>query len=82
MKNRTVLGIICIALAILTVFVVSPVVNRFTDGETTVIRLAEDVKRGTKITKEDIEDVKVKELIDEKHRKNLFKERPIPKFEY
>ena len=60
MKNRTVLGIICIALAILTVFVVSPVVNRFTDGETTVIRLAEDVKRGTKITKEDIEDVKVK----------------------
>ena len=28
------------------------------------------------------EDVKVKELIDEKHRKNLFKERPIPKFEY
>ena len=28
------------------------------------------------------EDVKVKELIDGKHRKNLFKERPIPKFEY
>lgn len=60
MKNRTVLGIICIILAIATVFLVSPIVNRMTNGETTVIRLAEDVKQGTKITAKQIEAVEVK----------------------
>lgn len=60
MKNRTVLGIICIILAVATVFLVSPIVNRMTNGETAVIRLAEDVKQGTKITAKQIEVVKVK----------------------
>ena len=60
MKNRTVLGLICMVLAIITVFAVSPIVNRLTSGETTVLRLAEDVKQGTKITAKQIEAVKVK----------------------
>lgn len=60
MKNRTVLGLICMVLAIITVFAVSPIVNRLTSGETTVLRLAEDVKQGTKITAKQIETVKVK----------------------
>lgn len=60
MKNRTVLGIICIILAVATVFLVSPLVNRMTSGETTVLRLAEDVKQGSKITEKQIEQVKVK----------------------
>ena len=60
MKNRTVLGIICIILAVATVFLVSPIVNRMTNGETTVVRLAEDVKQGTEITAKQIEAVKVK----------------------
>ena len=60
MKNRTVLGLICIILAVATVFLVSPIVNRMTNGETTVLRLAEDVKQGTKITTKQIEEVKVK----------------------
>ena len=60
MKNRTVLGLICIILAVATVFLVSPIVNRMTNGETTVLRLAEDVKQGTKITAKQIEAVKVK----------------------
>lgn len=60
MKNRTVLGLICMVLAIITVFAVSPIVNRLTNGETTVLRLAEDVKQGTKITAKQIEAVKVK----------------------
>ena len=55
MKNRTVLGLICMVLAIITVFAVSPLVNRLTSGETTVLRLAEDVKQGTKITAKQIE---------------------------
>lgn len=60
MKNRTVLGIICMVLAVATVFLVSPIVNRLTSGEITVIRVSEDIKQGAKITKEDIETVKVK----------------------
>lgn len=60
MKNRTVLGLICIILAVATVFLVSPIVNRMTNGETTVLRLAEDVKQGTKITGKQIEAVEVK----------------------
>ena len=54
MKNRTVLGLICIILAVATVFLVSPIVNRMTNGETTVLRLTEDVKQGTKITAKQI----------------------------
>ena len=60
MKNRTVLGIICMILAVATVFLVSPIVNRMTNGETTVLRLSEDVKQGTKITAKQIEAVDVK----------------------
>lgn len=60
MKNRTVLGLICIILAVATVFLVSPIVNRMTNGETTVLRLTEDVKQGTKITAKQIEAVDVK----------------------
>ena len=60
MKNRTVLGLICIILAVATVFLVSPVVNRMTNGETTVLRLSEDVKQGAKITAKQIEAVNVK----------------------
>ena len=60
MKNRTVLGLICIILAVATVFLVSPIVNRMTNGETTALRLSQDVKQGSKITAKQIEAVKVK----------------------
>jgi len=60
LKNRTVLGLICIILAVITVFVVSPIVNRMSNGETAVLRLAQDVKQGTKITAKQIESVNVK----------------------
>ena len=60
MKNRTVLGLICIVLAIITVFAVSPLVNRLTNGEKTMLRVSEDIKQGTKITAKQIEAVKVK----------------------
>ena len=60
MKNRTLLGLICIILAVAIVFLVSPIVNRMTNGEITVVRLAEDVKQGAKITDKQIEAVKVK----------------------
>mgnify|MGYP003290663146 CR=1 FL=1 len=60
MKNRTVIGIICIVIAVATTFLVSPVVNRLTNGETSAVRLSENVKRGSKIGEGQIEEVKVK----------------------
>lgn len=60
MKNRTVLGIICILLSLAITFGFSPLINRLTDGEVTVIRLVRDVKQGDEITAEDLETVRVK----------------------
>ena len=60
MKNRTVLGIVCILLSLAITFGFSPLINRLTDGEVTVIRLVRDVKQGAEITAEDLETVRVK----------------------
>ena len=60
MKNRTVLGIVCILLSLAITFGLSPLINRLTDGEVTVIRLVRDVKQGNEITEEDLETVRVK----------------------
>ncbi|MBR2885245.1 MAG: pilus assembly protein CpaB [Clostridia bacterium] len=60
MKNRTIIGIICMVLAVAITFLISPVVNNLTSDTTRVIRLAKDVKQGSPITDEDIEVVKVK----------------------
>ena len=60
MKKRTIIGIICMVLAVATTFLVAPVVNNLTSATSTVIRLAKDVKQGASITDADIEEVKVK----------------------
>lgn len=60
MKNRTIIGIICMVLAVAITFLISPVVNNLTSDTTRIIRLAKDVKQGSPITDEDIEVVKVK----------------------
>lgn len=60
MKKRTIIGIICMVLAVATTFLVAPVVNNLTSATSTVIRLAKDIKQGTSITDADIEEVKVK----------------------
>lgn len=60
MKNRTVIGIICMLLAVAVTFGVAPMVNRMMGDTTTVIRLSADVKQGAQITAEQIETVEVK----------------------
>ena len=60
MKNRTVIGIICMVLAIIITFAIAPVVNRLTSDTTTVIRLSDDVKQGAQITEDKIETAEVK----------------------
>ncbi len=60
MKNRTIIGIVCMVIAVVITFVIAPVVNNLASDTTAVIRLAKDVKQGAPITEADIETVKVK----------------------
>lgn len=60
MKNRTVIGIICMLLAVAVTFGVAPMVNRMMGDTTTVIRLSSDIRQGAQITAEQIESVEVK----------------------
>ena len=59
MKNRTVIGIVCVILAVAVTFVVSPMVNKVSDKKTEVVRFTADVEHGVKITDEHIELVKM-----------------------
>ena len=60
MKNRTIIGIVCMILAVAMTFAIAPVVNRLTSDTTTGVRLKQEVGRGTKITEDQVETVKVK----------------------
>lgn len=60
MKNRTVIGIICMVLAVVITFCVAPIVNKLASDTTTVIRLSAEAKQGTQITEAQIETVEVK----------------------
>ena len=57
--NRTVIGIICIVLALGITFGIAPLVNRFTDRKVEVVQVKQNVERGHLITEEDVELVKV-----------------------
>lgn len=59
MKNRTVLGLICILVALVITFAVAPLVNRVADKRIDIVRMKNDVSQGYKISEEDIETVSV-----------------------
>ena len=59
LKNRTVLGIICIALSLIICFLITPLFNASTSTLTTIVRIKEDLKIGQEITSKDIETVEV-----------------------
>lgn len=58
-SSRTVIGVICIALALLITFGVAPLVNRYTDRKVDIVRLKTNVSRGQLITAEQLEIVSV-----------------------
>lgn len=59
MKNRTAIGIVCIILAVVITFVVSPMVNKVSDKKTETVRFTTNVTHGTKIKETDVEVVKI-----------------------
>lgn len=54
MKNRTVIGVICIILAVAITFGISPLVNKMTEGKTQVVVFSQDIAKGAKITDGDL----------------------------
>ena len=55
MKNRTIIGIVCIVLALVVTFVVAPLVNKLSDSRTDIVRLKNDIVQGHMIQESDIE---------------------------
>jgi len=58
-SSRTVIGVVCIVLALLITFGVAPLVNKFTDQKVDIVRLKVDVPRGQIITADHLEIVNV-----------------------
>ena len=59
MKNRTIIGIVCIVLAAITMFGVAPLVNKMAAGKVSVVRVSADIAKGTAIKAEDVAVVEI-----------------------
>lgn len=59
LKNRTVLGVICIALSLIICFAITPLFNASKSSTMKIVRIKNDLKIGQKITSKDIEVVEV-----------------------
>lgn len=59
MKNRTVIGIICIVVAVIITFVIAPLINNVTSGAVSTVRLNQDVKQGSVITETMLEEIEI-----------------------
>lgn len=59
LKNRTVIGIICIVLSLIICFALTPLFNAGVAKKTTILRVAKDIKAGEEITKNMIKTVEV-----------------------
>lgn len=58
-KNRVVVGIVCLVLAVVVGFIVVPVVNNVTSQTVEVVRVNKDIKIGTEITEDMLEIVEI-----------------------
>ncbi len=59
LKNRTVLGVICIALALIICFAITPLFNASKSSTMKIVRIKNGLKIGQEITSKDIEIVEV-----------------------
>lgn len=59
MKNRTIIGIICLILAVTVMFGVAPIVNKMASGKMQVVQVIKKIEQGQLITAEDITKVEI-----------------------
>ena len=57
--NRTIIGIVCMIVAFVVCFGIAPLANRVTDEQVEIVRMRNTLLKGTCITEQDIEIVKV-----------------------
>ena len=58
-RNRTVIGVLCILLALIICFGVTPLFSRSASEKTEIIRVTKDIKEGEEITAEKVQTVEV-----------------------
>ena len=58
-KNRTVVGILCIALSLIICFGITPLFNQSISQKTEIVRVAKEIKTGDEITKDMVQIVEV-----------------------
>ena len=58
-RNRTVIGVLCILLALIICFGVTPLFSRSASEKTEIVRVAKDIKEGDEITAEMVQTVEV-----------------------
>ena len=54
MKNRTIIGVVCIILSVTVMFGISPILNKMASKKIEVVQLSKKVEQGEKITADDI----------------------------
>lgn len=59
LKNRTVLGIMCIVLSLIICFAVTPLFNSGLSQKVGIIRVTKDIKAGDQITKDKVQTIEV-----------------------
>jgi len=59
LKNRTVLGIVCIVLALIICFGLTPLFNQSVSQKTQIVRVVKDIKAGDAITKDMLQTIEV-----------------------
>lgn len=59
LKNRTMLGVLCIVLSLLICFALTPLFNQSVSQKTNIVRVVKDVKSGAQITKDMVQNVEV-----------------------
>ena len=59
LKNRTVLGVICIVLSLLICFALTPLFNRSVSQKTSIVRVIKDIRCGDQITGDMVQTVEV-----------------------
>ena len=54
LKNRTILGIVCIVLSVVVMFAVTPIVGKMSAAKVEVVRVKTDIPEGKQITEDDV----------------------------
>ena len=59
LKNRTVLGVICIVLSLIICFAITPLFNPSLSQKVGIVRVVKDIKTGEQITKDMVQTIEV-----------------------